>query len=215
MRLSNFIPQFLMPREDRFFGLLRSSARNLHEVTIKLVDFLEHYEDIASKAAVIKELEEIGDHIIHQTMTNLHRTFVTPFDREDIAQLSQRLDDVVDMAEEVSRTMVEYQVQAPTARAIELAKVLEEAGAVLEQTIQLLQARGDRLRDILPMTVELNRLENQADQITSKAVAELFATEKDPIQIIKWREVYSLLEAATDRCEDAANVLEAIVLKHA
>lgn len=215
MRLTNFIPQLLMPREDRFFGLLRSSTRNLHEVTIKLVEFMEHYEGAEARAKEIKDLEEVGDHLIHQIMMNLHRTFVTPFDREDIAQLGERLDDVVDMAEEVARTMVEYQIRAPTPRAIELAKILQQAGETLEQAVEMLHHRGSRLRQILPLSVELNRLENEADQVTSKALGELFANEKDPIEVIKWREVYGDLEEATDRCEDAANILEAIVLKHA
>lgn len=215
MRLSGFIPQLLMPREDRFFGLLRSSARNLHATTDKLVDFMEHYDQAAAMAAEMKHLEEVGDHIIHEIMTNLHRTFVTPFDREDIANLGERLDDVVDMAEEVARTMLEYHIKAPTPRAVELAKVLAVAGGVLEQTGNMLKFRGSRLRDILPLTVELNRLENEADHIASKALGELFAEETNAVEIIKWREIYGDLEAATDRCEDAANVLEAIVLKHA
>jgi predicted phosphate transport protein (TIGR00153 family) len=215
MRLSNLIPQLLTPREDRFFGLIRSSVRNLHETTTALVDFMEHYENIEEKAAEIKRLEEVGDHVIHQIMMNLHRTFVTPFDREDIAELGARLDDVVDVAEEVSRTMLEYGVTAPTPRSIELARIIDACGVVLEQAGDMLNARGSRLRELLPMTVELNRLENEADGITSKAVGELFAREKDPIEIIKWREIYQLLESATDRAEDAANVIEAIVLKHA
>ena len=215
MRLPNLIPQLLMPREDRFFGLLRNSARNLHETTLKLVGFMEHYDEAAARAEEIKLLEEVGDHLIHQIMTNLHRTFVTPFDREDIANLGERFDDVVDMAEEVARTMLEYQIKAPTPRAIELAKVLASSGAVLEQAGEMLRARGSRLRDILPLTVEINRLENEADHINSKALGELFASETNPVEIIKWREIYGDLEQATDRCEDAANVLEAIVLKHA
>ncbi len=204
-----------MPREERFFGLLRSSTRNLHEVTILLVDLMEHYENVEAKAAEIKRLEEVGDHVIHQIMTNLHRTFVTPFDREDIAQLGDRLDDVVDDVEEVARLMVEYHVKAPTERAKELARIIEKAGGVLEEAGEKLHWRGSRLREILPHAVELNRLENEADQVASKAVGELFAQEKDPIEVIKWREIYGQLEATTDRCEDAANVLEAIVLKHA
>ena len=215
MRLSNFVPQLLMPREDRFFGLLRSSTRNLHETTTALVDFLENYDHAEEKAAEIKRLEEVGDHLIHQIMMNLHRTFVTPFDREDIAELGARLDDVVDVAEEVSRTMLEYHVTAPTPRSIELARIIDACGVVLEQAGDMLNARGSKLRELLPMTVELNRLENEADGITSKAVGELFAREKNPIEIIKWREIYQLLESATDRAEDAANVIEAIVLKHA
>jgi predicted phosphate transport protein (TIGR00153 family) len=215
LRLTNFLPQLLMPREERFFGLLRSSTRNLHEASIKLVEFLENYDGNPNSADEIIRLEEVGDHIIHQIMTNLHRTFVTPFDREDIAQLGERLDDVVDMIEEVARTMIEYHVTASTPRAVELAKIVEQSGRVLEQAGNMLQSRGSKLREILPLSVELNRLENEADQVASKAVGELFANEKDPIEIIKWREVYGQLEAATDRCEDAANVLEAIVLKHA
>ena len=215
MRLSNFIPQLLTPREDRFFGLIRSSVRNLHETTTALVDFMEHYENLEEKATEIKRLEEVGDHVIHQIMINLHRTFVTPFDREDIAELGARLDDVVDVAEEVARTMLEYHVTAPTPRAVELARIIDACGVVLEHAGDILKARGGKLRDLLPLTVELNRLENEADIITSKAVGELFANEKDPIEIIKWREIYALLESATDRAEDAANVIEAIVLKHA
>lgn len=215
MRLSNFVPQLLMPREDRFFGLLRSSTRNLHETTTALVDFLENYDQAEEKAIEIKRLEEVGDHLIHQIMMNLHRTFVTPFDREDIAQLGERLDDVVDSAEEVARTMVEYGVKQPTHRAIELGRIIEQCGAVLERAGEMLKARGGKLRDLLPLTVELNRLENEADQVASKAVGELFANETDPIEVIKWREIYSMLESATDRSEDAANVIEAVVLKHA
>ncbi len=215
MRLSNFLPQALLPREDRFFGLLRSSTRNLHQVTIALVDFFEDYTDIETKAAHIRDLEEIGDHVIHEIMSNLHRTFVTPFDREDIAELGVRLDDVVDMAEEAARTMVEYHVTTPTPRSIELARLIDQGGVLLEEAGEKLRGRGSRLRELLPLTVELNRIENEADQVTSKAVGELFANEKDPIEIIKWREIYGLLEGATDRCEDAANVIEAIVLKHA
>ena len=215
MRLSNLVPQLLTPREDRFFGLIRSSVRNLHETTTALVDFMEHYENLEEKATEIQRLEEVGDHVIHQIMMNLHRTFVTPFDREDIAQLGERLDDVVDSAEEVARTMVEYGVKQPTHRAIELGRIIDQCGAVLEQAGEMLKARGGKLRDLLPLTVELNRLENEADQVASKAVGELFANETDPIEVIKWREIYSMLESATDRSEDAANVIEAVVLKHA
>ena len=215
MRIPNLIPQLLMPREDLFFGLLRNSCRNLHEATIKLLDMLENYEDVEAKAREIKRLEEVGDHLIHEIMKNLHRTFVTPFDREDIAHLGERLDDVVDAVEEVARLLVEYQVQQPTEWAIEMGRIIERAGAVLEQAGEKLHAKGSRLRQILPYTVEVNRLENEADQVTHEAVRELFANEKDPIEVIKWKELYAQLEEATDRCEDAANVLEGIVLKHA
>ena len=215
MRLSNFLPQLLMPREDRFFGLLRSSARNLHQTTTALVELFENFDDLEARAEEIKRLEEIGDHIIHEIMNNLHRTFVTPFDREDIAMLGERLDDVVDNAEEVARTLIEYKVTKPRPYALELAKIIDQCGEVLERAGEGLNARGSGLRALLPLTIDLNTLEHEADILTSKAVGDLFETEKDPIEVIKWREIYGMLEAATDRAEDAANVIEGVVLKHA
>ena len=204
-----------LPKEDRFFGLLRSSASNLHEVSKKLLDLLEDYDNVPDKVAEIKRLEEVGDHIIHEIMRNLYRTFVTPLDREDITLLGQRLDDVVDAIEEAARNMVEYKIQAPTAKSQELARIIEIAGGYLVEAVSLLKFRGAKLKEILPLTVELNRLENDADQVTSRAIGELFNSDAPPIEIIKWREIYGNLEEATDLCEDAANVLEAIVLKHA
>lgn len=105
-----------LPREDRFFGLLRSGAQNVHEASLKLLDLLEHYENISAKVSEIKRLEEIGDHVIHEIMRNLHRTFVTPIDREDIALLGERVDDVMDAIEEAARIMMEYHVEKPTPR---------------------------------------------------------------------------------------------------
>ena len=215
MRLANFLPQALMPREERFFGLLRSSGRNMHETAQQLVELMEHYENIEEKTAEIKRLEEIGDHLIHEIMTNLHRTFVTPLEREDIALLGERLDDVVDDIEETARIMQEYRIPRPTERAKELAHLIERASAVLAEAIEKLHWRGSKLREILPHTVEVNRLENEADQVTSRAVGELFANDTDAIEIIKWKDIYEQLEKATDRCEDVANVLEGVVLKHA
>ena len=215
MRIPNLIPQLLMPREDLFFGLLRNSCRNLHEVTIKLLDMLEHYEDIEAKAREIKRLEEVGDHLIHEIMKNLHRTFVTPFDREDIAHLGERLDDVVDSIEEAARNMVEYRIEQPTDKAIELARIIEQATAILQQAINKLHFRGAKLSDILPDSVEVNRLENEADHVFSRAIGELFNNGISPIEVLKWREIYGQLEAAVDHCEDAANVLEGVVLKNA
>lgn len=205
----------LLPREDRFFGLLKSSAANLHEVSRKLVDLMEHYENVPEKVAHIKYLEEVGDHVIHEIIRNLHRTFVTPFDREDIALLGERLDDVVDSIEQAAHSMVEYRIEAPTDKAIELAAIIQKSAAELDEAINKLRFRGARLREILPHAVELNRLENEADQVKSRAMGELFSSKYSPMDIIKWRDIYDQLEKATDMCEDAANVLEGVVLKNA
>jgi predicted phosphate transport protein (TIGR00153 family) len=205
-----------LPREEKFFFLLHQSAMNIQKVAIKLQDLMEDYTNVPAKVEEIKVLEEFGDEAIHQIMQALHRTFVTPLDREDIAHLAERLDDVVDAIEEAARTMLEYQVEAPTVYAIEMSRVITQCGEHLEKAVSLLSSRGSKLKEILPHTVELNRLENQGDQINSRAMGALFTNSgNDAISILKWRDIYAYLEDATDRAEDAANVLEAIVLKHA
>ena len=205
----------LLSREERFFGLLRSSANNLDEVAQLLVDLMEDYQDVPAKVAEIKRLEEVGDHIIHEIMRNLHRTFVTPLDREDIAALGERLDDVVDSIEEAARNLLEFRIEKPTEKAIELARIIAQAAKVLHEAVNKLHFRGSKLRDILRYAVEVNRLENEADQIFSRAMGELFSNGISPIEVLKWREIYGQLEEATDHCEDAANVLEGVVLKNA
>ena len=205
----------LLSREERFFGLLRSSANNLDEAARLLVDLMEDYQDVPAKVAEIKRLEEVGDNIIHDIMRNLHRTFVTPLDREDIAALGERLDDVVDSIEEAARNLLEFRIEKPTEKAVELARIIGQAAQVLHQAVNKLHFRGSKLRDILRDSVEVNRLENEADQIFSRAMGELFSNGISPIEVLKWREIYGQLEAATDHCEDAANVLEGVVLKNA
>ena len=208
-----FVSSFFA-REDRFFGLLRSSANNLTEVSALLVDLMDDYQNVKDKVAEIKRLEEVGDHIIHEIMRNLHLTFVTPLDREDIALLGERLDDVVDSIEETARLMVEYQIPEPTEEAKALARIIVKAAETLQEAIGKLHFRGSKLKSILPDAVEINRLENEADQIASQAMAKLFNDGLNPIDVMKWRDIYHQLEVATDQCEDAANVLEGVVLKN-
>ncbi len=204
-----------LPREDRFFGLLRSGAQNVHEASLKLLDLLEHYENVPAKVSEIKRLEEIGDHVIHEIMRNLHRTFVTPIDREDIALLGERVDDVMDAIEEAARIMMEYHVEKPTPRAVDLARIIERGASVMVEAFSKLHFRGAKLKELLEPAIELNRLENEADQIASKALGELFTNGSSPLEILKWREIYYQLELATDKAEDVANVLEGVVLKNA
>ena len=204
----------LMPREDRFFGLLRSGANNLYDVSKLLLDLMEEYRDVPEKVAEIKRLEEVGDHITHEIMRNLHRTFVTPIDREDIALLGERLDDVVDSMEEAARLMMEYRISQPTSAARELAGIILKGSEALQQAMNKLHFRGSKLKSILPDTVEVNRLENEADQVTSHATAQLFNGDLPPLEVMKWRDIYYQLEMAADHCENAANVLEGVVLKN-
>lgn len=208
MRLSFF------PRESKFFLLLQQSAVNIKDTSIKLLDLMENYEKVEEKVAEIKRLEEVGDQIIHSIMQNLHRTFVTPMDREDIAVLGELLDDVVDSIEEAARYMLEYHIDKPTERAKELARIIVRCSEALEKAMKLLRFRGTQLREILPLKDELNTLEDEADQITSHAMGELF-NYNSPIEVLKWKEIYAQLEAATDRCEQIAGVLEGMVIKNA
>ncbi len=210
-----FFPS-LVPKEDRFFGLLKSSASNLYDTSKAMVDLMEEYSNVPEKVAEIKRLEEVGDLVIHEIMNNLHRTFVTPFDREDIAALGERLDDVVDAIEEAARHFVEYGIQAPTPACLELSKIIVTAAETLQQALGKLHFKGSKLKGILSDVVEINRLENEADHVNSAAMGQLFTNQNiSAIDVMKWRDIYDQLEQAADRCEDAANVLEGIVLKNA
>jgi predicted phosphate transport protein (TIGR00153 family) len=204
-----------LPREEKFFFFFQQSTANLKATAAKLQDLMENYENVPEKVAEIKRLEEVGDTIIHTIMTSLHKTFVTPLDREDIATLGERLDDIVDSMEEAARIMVEYRIEDSTEEAKELSRILFRCADTLDQAIGLLHFRGSKLEAILPLATDINTYENEADQVVSRAMAVLFNGDATPIYVLKWKEVYDLLEQATDFCEDAANMLEGIVLKHA
>ena len=203
-----------LPRENRFFFLLHHSAMNIQEVARRLLDLMENFENVPAKVQEIKDLEELGDQIIHDIIHSLHRTFVTPIDREDIMALAGRLDDVVDAMDEAAQYTLEYKIEEPTDYARRLAAIVVQCADQLEQAVALLSTKGSKLKDILPLTVEINRLENEADRAASQAMGDLFSNNYDVMQILKWRDIYGDLEEATDRAEDAANVLEGIVLKH-
>jgi predicted phosphate transport protein (TIGR00153 family) len=204
----------LIPKDYRFFDLLHASAKNLVEAGEALLDLMEHYQNVEMKIVHIRELEHKGDAITHEIMARLHKTFVTPIEREDIARLADRLDDVMDHVEEATAAMKIYEVSGPTTLSGEMADIIRLMTVKVEEAISRLPDHR-RLRDILPYCVELNRLENVADELFRKAMAELFQSKTAPAEIIKWRDIYRQLEAATDRCEDVANLLEGIVLRHA
>ena len=203
-----------LPKEDRFFFLLHQSAMNIQQVARHLQDLMENFENVAARVQEIKELEDFGDQIIQDITHSLHRTFVTPIDREDILALAERLDDVVDAMDEAARYTLEYRIDQTTEYARHLATIIVSCADELERAVGLLSSRGSRLKEILPMTAEVNRLEHEADRVASRAMGELFDDASDVVHILKWRDIYDDLEQATDRAEDAADVLEGIVLKH-
>lgn len=202
-----------IPREEGFFDLFEQSAQNMVKTAQELKKMVNTYKDIKKYAAEIAELEHQGDNITHQIIAQLHLTFVTPFDREDIVLLAQSLDDVTDFIHSASDAMFIYKIEYPTPRAAELADIIVQAAVEVEKAMpQLRQPR--ELKQILPRCVEINRLENMADQVFRSAMGELFDDSTDMAHIIKWREIYQYMESATDRCEDVANVLEGVALKH-
>lgn len=204
----------LTPRDTKFYDLFEQDTANLVVAAEKLVDFFENYEDAEAKAKELKDLESQGDIITHGIIQRLHRTFVTPIDREDIALLAQALDDVMDFIEAAGRTAFLYHITQPTERARQLASIVLKVAYKLNETMPRLRHR-DQFPQVLEECVEMNSLENEADDVHHAAQAELFYVCSDTSEIIKWREIYQHMEDATDRGEDVANVLEGIVLKNA
>lgn len=203
----------LVPKEGRFFILFEESANNAAAVAQLLKDMLCQWENVNKSVEGIIELEHKGDGITHEIIALVHRTFVTPFDREDIALLAHSLDDIVDFIEASADAMSLYKISAPTERAKELSDVIVQTTQEVQQAITELRQRVN-LKQILKHCVEINRLENDADKIYRSALAELFNCSEDIPYIIKWREIYEYMETATDRCEDVANVLEGVALKY-
>ncbi len=204
----------LMPREQKFFDLFEESARNINESARALKEMVDTWQFIDSRVAEITEMEHRGDTITHQVISLLHRTFVTPFDREDIALLAHTMDDIIDFIHAAADSMFIYKITSPTQRAKELAGVIVLGAAEMEKAVAGLRKRSE-FKNMLERCVEMNRLENVADRIYRAAIAELFDNTADMAQVIKWREIYEHMESATDRCEDVANVLEGVALKHA
>jgi len=203
-----------IPREEKFFDLFEESARNAVEVSQTLREMLDVWEVVEARVAEITELEHKGDTITHQIIAQLHRTFVTPFDREDMALLAHSLDDVTDFIHHAADAILIYKIDQPSQRAKELANIIVQQVAEMERAVAGLRNRA-KLKQILEPCVEINRLENMADRVFRSAMAELFDDTVDITQVIKWREIYEHMESATDRCEDVANVLEGVALKHA
>jgi predicted phosphate transport protein (TIGR00153 family) len=172
---------------------------------------LRSYDDLDRRAAELRDAEHRGDEISHDIGHRLEKTFVTPFDREDIHALISALDDVLDLIEEVADTFVLFQSEAPTAVAI------QQAAIVVRQCEQLHEALSNLrgFKGLEPYWIRVHSLENEGDKVVRAAIAELFRGGQDPIEVIKWKEIYGLLESTIDMCEDVANIIEKITIKHA
>jgi predicted phosphate transport protein (TIGR00153 family) len=205
----------LIPKDMEFYDLFEKETSNLVVAAKKLADFFDNYENVESKAKELKDLEHQGDGITHEIIARAQQSFVTPIDREDITQLAHSLDDVMDFIWAAARTANLYHIAQPKEPARELAKIVVKMAMKLNEVVPRLRRR-DQYLWILQQCVEINTLENDADDVEHAALAELFEVcSADTCEVIKWREIYGHLENATDRGEDVANVLEGIVLKHA
>ena len=204
MRLS------LVPKEQDYFRLFSDLAANLDEAAQLLVKFMDDFDEAKAIGAAILEHEHVGDKILHDIVKRLNRSFITPIDREDIYDLVATMDEVLDNIEQATDAMVLYRVDGPTDYARRQARVIAEAASVLHHIIDDLEKRTDLMERI----ISVNSLENEGDRIVRDAIAALFDDDMDAKDVIKWKDIYELLESAIDECEHVANVIESIVLKH-
>jgi len=200
----------LIPRDTSFFQMFSAMSENLIAGAGALVGLFADYRDVDAKIDEIRWIEREGDELTHAILTKLNQTFITPFDREDIHQLASKLDDVLDFINASGARLVMYRIMDPPPAAGELAKIILMQTQELQKAVSLMQKNGN----ILVHCVEINRLENEADLVSQHAIAKLFEYEKDPINLIKVKELLEFLERATDKAEDVANVLETVVLKN-
>jgi len=202
----------LLPREEKFFALFLKQVENISEASrLMLEGAAAGNSQLAKAGELIKALESKGDEITHDIFTRLNQTFITPLDPEDIQALSVSLDNVLDGIEDAAHRMVAYHVDPITPTILELCEIIWQCSISLQKAFEALDRRKGH---VMEHCIEINRLENEADRVVRKAVAELFVQEKDPITLIKLKEVYDFLEATTDYCEDVADTLQTVVVKH-
>ena len=201
----------LIPREERFFDDFVAMAEQISLAATMLEEMLAPEKPIWDKADQIKEVEHKCDFLTHEIIQRLHRTFVTPLDREDIHTLARSLDDVMDAIDASASVVRLYSIERVRPDARELARIIKASADEMVKALKALERR----KGVAEPAVEINRLENEADRVHEAAVRRLFQDERDPIEIMKWKEIIDFLEDATDRCEDVANVVEGVVVKHA
>jgi uncharacterized protein len=204
----------IFPEKIDFFEIFEKAASNLTNATFLLVDLLEHFETLKERAKEIYDLEHDSDMITHDLMRKLNKSFITPIDREDIHALASRMDDILDRVWSGVDRLVVFKITEPTEEALSIAKELWRTAEIIQKSIKDLREKNYSY--VLEHCIEINRLENRIDRLFRDALARLFDDfSSDHLLIIKWKEIYELLEEASDRCEDVANVLETIVIKNA
>jgi uncharacterized protein len=200
----------LLPREEKFYSDFQALADELKRGAATLEAMLAPDRPIWDKADEIKEIEHQCDFLTHEIIQRLNRTFVTPLDREDIHELARSLDDVMDAIDAAATLIRLYRLDSVRFGARELARIITASTDQVHLALGALEQR----KGLTTHAVEINRLENEADRMHQQAVMRLFDDERDPLVVMKWKEALDFLEDATDRCEDVANVLEGVMVKH-
>ncbi len=200
----------LFPKQEDFFTLFRRQAELARKGADLLHEMMQRFDRLDERAQELKAVEHEADGVTHELFAKLNRSFVTPLEREDIHDLASGLDDVLDAVEAIGTRLVLFKIPHSTPAALELTRVIAAAAAQIEEAVDHLRDSGG----LLGHTVEINRLENEADNLSRHAVADLFSGAHDLLDVMRWREIYGRLEGAADKCEDVANTLEAIVLKN-
>ncbi len=199
----------LFPREENFFALFRRQGALVRQSCDLLHEMMERFDRLEERSRQLKDVEHQGDLVTHEIFERLNRTFITPIERDDIHDLASGLDDVMDAAEALGSRLLLFRVKGNTPEGMQLTAILAGCGRQIEQAVEHLKD----FKGLMPFTIEINRLENEADRISREAVANLFSGGHDLLDVMRWKEIYGRLEGAADRCEDVANVIEAIVLK--
>jgi predicted phosphate transport protein (TIGR00153 family) len=202
----------LIPKEVRFYDYFEQQSRHVLKASALLHELVHNFADARAKMHAIKEVEHQGDAVTHEIVRKLNTTFITPIDREDIHALATRLDDVLDYIEASSERLVVYRIKEPTSACRAMADVIVKTAEAMDRAIRCLRHMDPAFHE---HAVEVNRLENSADNLLRDSLAALFEEQADPIEVIKWKEIYETMEIVTDRCEDVANVIEGIILKMA
>jgi uncharacterized protein len=200
----------LLPREEKFYSDFQALAGELKRGAVKLEEMLAPQSPVWDKADEIKEVEHKCDFLTHEIIQRLNRTFVTPLDREDIHALARSLDDVMDAIDAAASLVRMYRLESVRFGARELAGMITTSTDQVGLALNALEHK----KGLITHAIEINRLENEADRMHHLAVSRLFDEERDPLLVMKWKETFDFLEDATDRCEDVANVLEGVVVKH-
>lgn len=200
----------LFPKEEDFFLLFRKQAELVRLSCDQLHEMMEKFDRLEERAKALKETEHRADLVTHELFERLNRTFITPLEREDIHDLASGLDDVVDAAEAIGSRLLLFRITQSRPEAVRMTAILVACARQIEQAVENLK----NLQNLMSFSIEINRLENEADAISRQVVADLFTGQHDILDVMRWKEIYGRLENAADKCEDVANTIESIVIKN-